>query len=221
MSSPKVPTLWPGETVVCIGTGPSLTQADVDLCRGRARVIAINDAFKLASWADVLYCCDGKFVNQYEGIRSFMGPKYSLTVNARRYPEWIRLAKRMDGGLSLDPSVLCTGGASNGNSGFQAINLAVHFGATRILLLGYDMSRHGGKSHWFGEHPKGWLPSNYPAFVASFQSLVKPLARLGVEVINCSRVTALKTFPRMTIDEALPLPNLPVRTMSTSLAVSA
>lgn len=204
MSSPQVQKLWSGETVVCIGGGPSLTKADVDLCRARARVIAINDAFKLAPWADVLYCCDGKFINHYEGIRSFTGPKYSLTVNARRYPEWIRLAKNMAGGLSLNPSVLCTGATSNGNSGFQAINLAVHLGAARILLLGYDMSRHSGKSHWFGEHPNRWAPSNYKAFLPTFDSLVKPLKTLGVEVVNCSRVTAMKTFPLMPLEQALP-----------------
>lgn len=102
----------------------------------------------------------------------------------------------------MDPSSLCTGR----NSGYQAINLAVHLGARRILLLGYDMMRHSGKSHFFGEHPKGWLPSPYPDFVKFFDSLRKPLARVGVEIVNCSRTTALKCFPKMSIELALPMP---------------
>jgi hypothetical protein len=42
----------------------------------------------------------------------------------------------------------------------QAINLAVHLGAARIILLGYDLSpaRMGG--HWFGDHPEP-IPSPY------------------------------------------------------------
>ena len=53
-----VPPIWRGATVVCLGGGPSLTAADAAQCRGRARVIAINDAYRLVPWADLLYFCD-------------------------------------------------------------------------------------------------------------------------------------------------------------------
>lgn len=99
-------------------------------------------------------------------------------------------------GLSFDPAYIHEGG----NSGYQAINLAVHFGAKRILLLGYDM---GGK-HWFGDHPKS-LPvkSNYQIFMDNFATLPNDLKAAGVEVINCSRKTALAVFPRSTIEREL------------------
>ena len=42
-----------------------------------------------------------------------------------------------------------------GNSGFQAINLAFLWGATRIILLGFDCKAVAGKDHWFGQHPQG------------------------------------------------------------------
>jgi len=48
LADPSVPRLWPGETFVCLASGPSLTQADVDYCRGKARVIAIKDVLHLA-----------------------------------------------------------------------------------------------------------------------------------------------------------------------------
>ena len=60
VARPSVPKLWPNSTVVCIGTGPSLTQADVDLCCSQARVIAVNDAYRMAPLADVLYAADDK-----------------------------------------------------------------------------------------------------------------------------------------------------------------
>ena len=70
----------------------------------------------------------------------------------------------------------------------------MHLGASRILLLGYDMSADGTRSHWFGDHPDS-QPSPYPQMREAFESLVEPLAALGVTVVNCSRRTALTTFP--------------------------
>lgn len=40
------------------------------------------------------------------------------------------------------------------NSGQRAIQLAAHFGAERIILLGYDCSLENG-THWHGNHPDG------------------------------------------------------------------
>jgi hypothetical protein len=195
-----VPKLWPGSTIVCLGGGPSLTQADVDLCRGRARVIAINDAYKLAPWADVLYACDDKWWEWHKGVKGFAGLKYSMTAKTGKWPNVQRLRNDGPHGLCLTPTGLRTGR----NGGYQAINLAVHLGAARILLLGYDMERSGGKSHWFGEHPKGSTPSPYQSFLQVFPTLVEPLKKLSIEVVNCSRRTALKTFPLRPLEAMLP-----------------
>jgi len=86
----------------------------------------------------------------------------------------------------------------NGNSGAQAINLAYLMGATRIILLGYDMGA-TGQSHWFGSHPKGLTNGNYSGYVSNFTKLAADLAREGVEVINCTRQTALTQFKRAEI----------------------
>lgn len=199
-SGATVPKLWPGSTIVCLGGGPSLTQADVDLCRGRARVIAINDAYKLAPWADVLYACDDRWWDWHKGVKSFTGLKYSMTAKTGKWPNVQRLRNDGPHGLCLTPTGLRTGR----NGGYQAINLAVHLGAARILLLGYDMERSGGKSHWFGEHPKGSTPSPYQSFLQIFPSIAEPLKKLGIEVVNCSRRSALKTFPLRPLEEMLP-----------------
>ena len=82
----RVPRLWPDATVVCIGSGPSLTAEDVDYCRGRAKVIAINNAYQLAPWSDVLYACDGAWWDWHQGAPDFGGIKVSSTKNAMRWP---------------------------------------------------------------------------------------------------------------------------------------
>jgi hypothetical protein len=194
-----VPRRWPGETVVLIGAGPSLTLEDVQACRGQARVIAINRSVELAPWADVLYACDAKMWKWLGGAPSFTGLKYTLDPDARIWPAVTILRNTGPLGLEADPSGLRTGK----NSGYQAINLAVHLGAARILLLGYDMApAPTGVTHWHGEHPSG-PASPYPQMRAAFASMVEPLAAAAVTVINCSRRTALDTFPRMALVDAL------------------
>ncbi len=192
-----VPRSWVGETAVCLAGGPSLTQADVDACRGRARVIAVNDAYRLAPWADVLYACDYQWWRWHDGVPSFTGPKYAIDARARKYPGVHLLQNTGTDGIESSPSGLRTGR----NSGYQAINLAIHFGVRRILLLGYDLQRTGGRSHWFGDHPHG-QPS-LGLFIPAFVALSKTLRDLGVEIINCSRETALTCFPRQPIEVAL------------------
>lgn len=199
---------WPDATVVCLGGGPSLTREDVASCRGRARVIAVNDAHRIAPWADVLYAADAAWWNLYAGVPSFEGRKYTISPKIRM-PEkpWLKwsdvqvLQNTGPAGLEHDPSGLRTGK----NSGYQAINLAVHFGARRILLLGYDMRSGGeGRSHWFGDHPSVLNSrENYGIFLEHFRTLVDPLRQLGIEVVNCSRSTRLTCFPRAALRDVV------------------
>ena len=196
--APAVPRLLRGGTVVCLGGGPSLTAEDVAAVRSRAVVVAINDVYKLAPWAEVLYAADAKWWKWHHGAPSFPGMKFTLQPEAARWPGVQVLQNTGERGLETAPTGLRTGR----NSGYQAINLAVHLGATRVLLLGYDMGPDGTKTHWFGDHPDK-APSPYAVFLERFGDLVVPLRQVGVEVINCSRRTALTTFPRLTLEEAL------------------
>lgn len=196
-----VPRLWPGETVVCIGTGPSLTPEDVAYCQGKAHVIAIKHAVEWAPWADVLYACgsDGSkwWTRNREAVEAFGGLRYTLDPAAERWAQV--LAQTGVTGLETEPTGIRTGR----NSGYQAINLAVHFGARRIVLLGYDMQPDAqDRDHFFGQH---WHGSRVPfrVFTDLFASLVEPLCALGVEVLNATRRTALTCFPRVTLAEAL------------------
>lgn len=200
----SVPKAWPGETVVCLATGPSLTQADVDYVRGKAKVIAINDAYRLAPWADALYACDAKWWGWHKGVPEFTGPKWSMDGspwnNTRAtYPDIQRLRNSGPDGLEHHPGALKNGR----NSGYQAINLAVHYGAAKIVLLGYDMQPSGGKSHFFGEHPNR-QQSPYAQFRLRFTGLVKPLAKLQIAILNCTRRTALNCFPKAALEDVFP-----------------
>ena len=103
-------------------------------------------------------------------------------------------------GLCRNPGKVNTGG----NSGYQAINLAFHWGIRRMILLGYDMQHTGGKRHWHPNYPAG-MDNATPvhAWRERFKPLARDLARAGVEVVNATRQTALTAFPRVELEAAL------------------
>jgi hypothetical protein len=194
--TPLVPRLWPGETFVCLGGGPSLTQEDVDACQGH-RIIAINDSYKLTD-PDVIYAADAKWWKRNPETFALDCFRYSLQPN--KLPSHQVIALQVTGltGLETWSGGLRTGG----NSGYQAINLAVHLGAFKIILLGYDMQKQGRRQHWHEDHPEQ-RPCNFKAWISYFPTLIEHLRRHHVEVINCTRETALTCFPRMPLEDAL------------------
>lgn len=207
-----VPGRWQGETVVCVASGPSLTIDQLARVRearaqGLCRVIAVNDNYRVAPFADVLYACDLKWWgHHYQLMRSdpaacFLGELWSGSrAAAAKYNGLFFVEGLSRPGLSKSYTTIHHGG----NSGYQAIGLAHQFGAARIVLIGYDMQRTGGRSHWFGDHPKGW--TNAPGlarWVANYHALARDLIEAGVVVVNCTIETALTCFDRVALEEIL------------------
>ena len=84
------------------------------------------------------------------------------------------------------------------NSGFQATNLAIQFGAEEIWLIGFDM-KVNGKPHFFGEHPlecrKGMTPRSWRA---AFETAERMMPE-HISIINATPGSALSCFPRATL----------------------
>jgi hypothetical protein len=188
---------------------PSLTKEDCEKAKGKAKVIAVNDNYRLAPWADYLYACDARWWNHHSPV-DFKGEKWTQCPVEENglHKEQTELAKRW--GLTLVPGRHGKGLGSphihyGANSGYQAINLAYLLGAGQIVLLGYDMQCTGGKQHWFGDHPEGPMKtaSNYSGFVSNFTRLAEDLAAKGVDVVNCTRETALRCFRQAPLDDVL------------------
>lgn len=117
----------------------------------------------------------------------------------QRFPDVQLIGMGAVDGLSADPSKITHGK----NSGHQAVSLAIAFGAARVILLGYDMSATKGKAgHFFGDH-RGGAMSPYPTFRAHFETLARAAKVRGIQIVNCSRQTALTCVPRGTLADAL------------------
>jgi len=93
-------------------------------------------------------------------------------------------------------------GVGSLNSGAGALLMAKHYGASLIIMLGYDCKvGPEGQRHWHGNHGNGLgnagMLKKWPAQFAQLSTKLKP-----VRVINATRDTALDCFERMSLDEA-------------------
>ncbi|QDH62157.1 hypothetical protein FKQ53_09430 [Pandoraea pnomenusa] len=80
--------------------------------------------------------------------------------------------------------------------------LAAHWGARSIFLLGYDVQRTYGRAHWHVDHPKGL--GNAGSLEHWPRHFSDVAARLrNTRIINCSRQTALSSFPRRSLESCL------------------
>lgn len=209
--------IWNGGTCCILAGGPSLRGFNAQRLFPRFHVLAVNDSWRIAPWADVKYFCDAEWWRSQvrfnrialDGVTPFSramcaglwvsGSDASDVVGNKAVHCLLLTGER---GLELDPSGLRHGN----NSGYQAINLAVHLGARRIVLLGYDM-RVGARSHWHDEE----RPDDFASVLACtmlpcFDSLVDPLRAAGVEVINATPDSALRCFPTASLESLLEAP---------------
>jgi hypothetical protein len=165
--------------------------------------IAVSDAYKLLPFADLIYSCDARWWSHHNGCPDFPGEKWSSHGNKGQNDKiataekfGLNLVAGEDGErFSFDPDVIRYGG----NSGFQAVNLALLFGATRLILIGFDM--HG--SHFFGKHPAPLRNTNsFDNFIYCFTRAAKHLPA-HVEILNATPKSALRCFKKANLDDVI------------------
>lgn len=186
--------VWPGATVVILATGQSLSSSQIwNVYRAKRdrdwKVLAINDAVFLAWWADAVFVPDERWWKKWNWLPGYQGLRLSASNHAKSFPHNIwTLENTGREGFDPDPKNLRTGK----NSGYMTIHFALHAGAKRILLLGYDM--HG--EHYFGKH-EDWnqKPGLYDQWLPNFKALTYAAHERGVEILNCTPGSALKAFP--------------------------
>lgn len=235
-----VPKIWQGGDVWILGGGASLTkqfnipEKVVEAVREgyspissyseymgalkNKHVIAVNIAFMIGTWIDMVFFGDNGFFLKYQKqIAAFSGIRVSCNPLVYKH-DWVKyLAKDKNKlkGISDNPQLV----SWNSNSGAAAINLAVHAGAKRIFLLGFDMDLdENGKQHWHDEYLKGGFvvmkkgekkgkAVNLPFIMhlKCFPVIAQDLKVKGVEVINVNPDSKIKVFKKLTLKEALKL----------------
>lgn len=201
MSTPwSVPPIWAGRTVAILASGPSMSGQVAEAVRGRAVAIAINTTFTLAPWAEMLYAADAAWwvVNSQKALK-FEG----LKVSARNHvPYRSVLMLRYTGREGFDPDP----GAVRGlDSAYEAACVAIHAGASRILLCGVDL----GGTNWHGRHPEPLRTTEAATFErmrATWTTLVPHAIERGVDLVNCSPTNEIAGVRRASVFDELRSP---------------
>lgn len=203
---PPAPTItetiaprWAGRLVVVAATGAGLTPEVAAECAGTP-TIAVSDAYRLMPTADVLYSCDTRWWDYHRP--QFAGEKWSCHEPSRN--DKTGAAARHDLHLvrGCQGDTFRTDGriAYGSNSGFQAIGLAILFGASRIVLVGFNL----GGPHFFGAHPRPLVNSTHGQFLPAFRAAAARMPP-GVSIVNATPGGALDCWPRMPLRGALAL----------------
>lgn len=180
-----------------LASGPGLTTTAVGQVRDAGiPAIAVNDAFRLAPWAALLYAMDPRWwAHHAAAAADFPGTKVSLALGPPlEGVAFIKISGQI--GFDTRPNRIRTGG----NSGYGALHIAIHTGAARILLLGYDM--HG--SHFFGRHPaplRNPDERRFKQWIGRFGALTGR----GAEIVNCTPGSRLDAFQAARLDDEIEL----------------
>jgi spore maturation protein CgeB len=178
-----------GETIVVCGCGESLNDfADPD----EHVTIGVNDVGRRF---DPTYLVVVNPRSQFSADRfryiEQSRAKYLFTQIDLRLPQ-DRVVKfrlgRYGGTTFTEPGVL----HYTRNSPYVALCLAVHMGAARIGIIGVDFT----EGHFFGSTGTHPLAPHLHGIDAEYRRLADALARIGVQVVNLSRVSRLTAFPR-------------------------
>lgn len=195
---------WPDETCIVVASGPSAKDVPLASAKGKARFIAVNRSVQLCPWADVWYACDYDFWKHSLGGPLFEGLRMSIDIRAcREWPEIHHLAcNKVTDIAILEPSGAVGWG---GNSGFHALQIAVQAGCKKVLLVGMDATLKYGK-HWHEDHPLGMhnpRSNSVYRWARAIDRAADQINKLGVKVINCSSISSLRAYQKMTFTEAM------------------
>ena len=195
---------WHGHTAVVVASGPSLTDEQVALIKPHVMTIAVNSSYTKLPYPDVIYGCDylwWKHNHMAAKKHAPNSPRRLWTQDLAAAEQFQLSHIRWEGKDGLGRRGLRV----NGNSGAGAINLAYHFGARRILLVGMDMKPGpNGEKHWHPDHPKPLVQGQqFEEWRHKMNVLAKDLKDEGVEVINCTPGSALTCFPMGDLEQEL------------------
>lgn len=233
MSAWQIPKIWNDGECWIIGGGPSITQQFhipeevVTAVREKRlplstyspymesihskHVIGVNMAFQFGDWVDFCFFGDDGWYKDnrvalahFTGVRVSCAPLFgssSYTVQGERI-KYVTQDPKKTHGISTVPYTVCW----NANSGAAAISLAANLGATKIILLGFDMKLDkAGNSHWHKEYSANPSKKNtvFRRHLRGFPEIAKDAQRMGITILNASPDSEIISFPKMTVEAIL------------------
>lgn len=195
----SVPREWPGERCFIICGGESVKAQEHLIPKLKGRIIAVKQSVALRPNADVMFLGgkdDGKVCAPFFPL--FKGAYIVARGPYKGIPARTKVLGRTKDAARLSASPTHLAGFDAGTS---AINLAFLFGASEIVLLGFDMT--GGR--WLNGRYDHHLPfppqCQFDDHLSALPTIAADLSATGVRVVNCSPISAVKVFEKRPLEE--------------------
>lgn len=199
----RVPQMWPDAECYIIGGGPSLLATDLSVLEGNgAKIIAVNHAFTRIR-SDVVFSGCRNWLRAHAWVLSQLDAYVITTCPYDTGLDFVKVARHRTRplGLSRNEKWLLW----NFSSGACAVDLAVHLGAKKIVLFGFDMRKIAGRTNWHTEHKTSiddkYNP--YDRFLLPWPSIARDAKSRGIEILNATPGSALRAFPVISPQEVL------------------
>jgi len=201
----SAPRMWDDCTAFILGGGPSLKDMDLSLIEGE-KVIGVNDAYIYSELVNVCAFGDRDWFDLHDrdylqrtdgsshpALRKFGGVivSYCREILTRDRTD-VRVMKPEPRGFRRKPYEI----GWNGNTGIATINLALHFGVSRVVLLGFDMKNRDGNTNWHDNlrhaHEENFNP-NYDKWLSNIRYCERDRKRYWrhVEILNATPDSAI------------------------------
>lgn len=168
-------------------------------------VIGVNMAFLLGDCIDLCFFGDKNFPQKVadagysKEFAEFFGWKVTCHHSFTSDPliKYVAHSKSFRFGISDNPNVVCW----NHNSGGAAISIAANAGASRIVLVGFDMKDVKKRTHWHDGYGKAFPP--FDKHLIGFDQIAKDADKRKIEIINANPDSAITQFQKCTVKELL------------------
>lgn len=194
---------WEGQPVFILAGGPSVLGHDLSMLKGH-RVIAINSAHLTYPAADVLYYTDDDWWTHVGSKEpAFAGEIVTTSGIGPRAPRPVTRLIKVDPGKGFSTDSERAAVSATSVSG--GLHVAVHRGGHPVFVCGVDgkVGTDGRRHHHDGRYKnpliKGWEKRHN----AELERLAQSIRALGVDVYNCSPVSDLSCWPKLSFEEAV------------------
>jgi len=185
----KLPAIFDGEVVTIVGGGVSLS--GFDFSRLQKPVIAINSSF-IQCDCHVVVAIDPPWEKKFmKELDAFDGLK--ISYNGRNMHSFHEVfIEPSPEPFSEDWCIL-----KSNLSGFFALSLAFHLGASRVILLGFDGGYEGERPTYYDNPSEGVTRSSYENANEHYDVFKLPYWN---RILNVGLDSKIESFPKMDID---------------------
>jgi hypothetical protein len=180
-----------------LASGPSLSEVDLAPL-SRRLVMGLNRSFLVYPDTHYHCCMDQRLFDLFPEL--LQKARYLFTLEGR--PWGIPMKLLGSEGFSED---LTRGVYSGYTISYLALQVAIYMGFKEVIYLGLDLDHKEGKTHFFGSdfHSRNHVDTEFPRMKRVLEFGAKEATKRGVSVFNCSPLSTLEGFTKLSFEEAL------------------